>query len=176
MFINIIAAETTTMANVMASLMPGRAILLYNISNPIMLKMNATGIIGSIYLPNIVISAEGPSIFATHNAHIVMNIKPKDDVIKYSYDNNDLEKCIQEVGRGYKIQRYKGLGEMNPEQLWDTTLNPKTRSLIKVTIDDAANAERMISILMGDDIEARKKYINENANFNKIDDYEKYGA
>jgi len=75
---------------------------------------------------------------------------------------------ITEKQKGsYVIQRYKGLGEMNADQLWDTTMNPKTRMLCRVTLDDAAEAERLITTLMGDNIEARKEYISKHANFNK---------
>ncbi len=85
----------------------------------------------------------------------------------YAYSDSELQEAIDKVGRGYQIQRYKGLGEMNPEQLWDTTMNPETRTLLQVGIDDVTSAERMVSTLMGDNIEERKKYIAENANFNK---------
>ena len=71
----------------------------------------------------------------------------------------------------YKIQRYKGLGEMNPEPLWDTTMNPKTRNLIKVNINDAAIADRRIGVLMGDNVEPRKEWIDENVEFSLEDDY-----
>ena len=93
------------------------------------------------------------------------------DKVMYAYDDVELEKVAEEMGGKYDLQRYKGLGEMNPEQLWETTLNPETRQLMKVTIDDAAGAEKMISILMGSNIEARKAYINEHANFNKHDKF-----
>lgn len=63
------------------------------------------------------------------------------------------------------MQRYKGLGEMNPEQLWNTTMNPKTRNLIQITIEDAAKAEKMVSLLMGDVVEPRKKYMYKYAEF-----------
>lgn len=109
-----------------------------------------------------------------NNGHLYIGMPPlykieKGNYVKYAYNKNELEACIEEAGKGYKVQRYKGLGEMNPEQLWDTTLNPKTRSLIKVAIEDAAQAEVMITTLMGDNIDARKRYIYDNANFNKQD-------
>ncbi len=100
----------------------------------------------------------------------------KKDVIEYAYDDNELQAKIEKVGRGYSIQRYKGLGEMNPEQLWDTTMNPQTRILLQVTLEDAADADRMITTLMGDALESRKRYIQEYANFNKEDSFkEKIG-
>lgn len=87
------------------------------------------------------------------------------EVIKYAYSDEELEKAKKEVGKGALIQRYKGLGEMNPEQLWETTLNPETRTLIQVTIEDAAKAEKMVSLLMGDVVEPRKNYMYKYAEF-----------
>ncbi|WP_315115358.1 DNA topoisomerase IV subunit B [Clostridium intestinale] len=81
------------------------------------------------------------------------------EVHKYAYSDEELEKAKKEIGKGALIQRYKGLGEMNPEQLWQTTLNPESRTLLQVTIDDAAKAEKMVSLLMGDVVEPRKKYM-----------------
>ena len=72
----------------------------------------------------------------------------------------------------YKVQRYKGLGEMNPVPLWETTMDPKTRNLIKVSITDAALAEKRVSVLMGDVVEPRKEWINENVEFSLEDDYQ----
>ena len=92
-------------------------------------------------------------------------------ITEYAYTDKDLEEVKTKVGRGYQIQRYKGLGEMNPDQLWETTLNPEKRHLVQVNIDDAAEAERIITTLMGNSIDLRKKYIRKHANFNKEDNF-----
>ncbi|MEZ4357435.1 MAG: DNA topoisomerase subunit B [Eubacteriales bacterium] len=89
----------------------------------------------------------------------------------YAYDAKQLFEASKELGTPYNVQRYKGLGEMNPEQLWDTTMNPKNRSLIRVSLEDAAEAERMVTVLMGDKTESRKEYISEHVDFNKKDDF-----
>ncbi len=94
--------------------------------------------------------------------------------IKYAYSDKELLEYTKGK-KNYTIQRYKGLGEMNPEQLWETTLNPDNRSLIQVTIDDVAEVDRMVTVLMGDKVEPRKEYISENAEFNKKDLYESIG-
>ena len=97
----------------------------------------------------------------------------KKDLIKYAYDDPELDKITAELKTGYTIQRYKGLGEMNPTQLWDTTLNPRTRTLMRVTLEDIGESDRMVATLMGDNVEARKAFIYENANFNKVDSFAK---
>lgn len=85
--------------------------------------------------------------------------------MRYCYDDKELKIAIEKIGKGYSIQRYKGLGEMNPEQLWDTTLNPDGRILVQVTIDDAAEADRLVALLMGDKVEPRRDYIITHAKF-----------
>jgi len=87
----------------------------------------------------------------------------------YCYDDKALNETMKKLGKGATIQRYKGLGEMNPEQLWETTMDPANRMLVQVTVEDAAEAERRVSILMGDKVEPRREYITEYAEFNKED-------
>ncbi|MBE5757486.1 MAG: DNA gyrase subunit B [Clostridiales bacterium] len=109
--------------------------------------------------------------------HVYVAIAPlykiyKKGFEKYVYDEADYDDVVKEAGPGYNVTRFKGLGEMSYMQLWETTMNPSKRVLIRVTIDDVADAEEMITTLMGDNIEARKKYITANANFNKVDKFE----
>jgi len=89
----------------------------------------------------------------------------KKEIIEYAWSDDELAGAIKKIGKGYIIQRYKGLGEMNADQLWDTTMNPESRTLIRVKIDDAARAERRVTTLMGDKVEPRRKWIESNVAF-----------
>ena len=89
----------------------------------------------------------------------------------YCYDDTELPAALKKLGRGYTLQRYKGLGEMNPEQLWETTMNPNGRRMMQVSIEDFAEADRRITILMGDKVEPLREYISEYADFNKEDHF-----
>ncbi|MDY6074051.1 MAG: DNA gyrase subunit B [Eubacteriales bacterium] len=95
----------------------------------------------------------------------------KGDKFEYIYDDNELAKTIPLYGKGYSLQRYKGLGEMNPEQLWETTMDPAKRHLIQVTVEDAVYASDIISVLMGDKVDPRREYIQKHANFNRNDNF-----
>lgn len=108
--------------------------------------------------------------------HVYMGMPPlykvqKGNNVTYAYDDEELARITKGM-KGYTLQRYKGLGEMNPEQLWETTLNPENRSLVQVTIKDAAYVEHLVTLLMGDKVAPRKEYITEHANFNRVDSFE----
>ncbi|MER1985833.1 MAG: DNA topoisomerase IV subunit B [Solibacillus sp.] len=94
----------------------------------------------------------------------------KKAIIEYAWTDDELQSAIDKIGKGYIIQRYKGLGEMNADQLWDTTMNPETRTLIRVKIDDVMRAENRVRVLMGDKVEPRRKWIESNVNFGMEDE------
>ena len=95
--------------------------------------------------------------------------KERGKIIHYAFDEDELKKELKDLGKTAKISRYKGLGEMNPEQLWETTLNPVNRRMIQVTIDDTLEAERKLRILMSEQVEPRREFMMENIVFTDDD-------
>lgn len=110
------------------------------------------------------------------SGHVYIALPPLYKVAKgkeviYAWSDEELTKVKNKMGKGYEIQRYKGLGEMNATQLWETTMNPETRTLIQVSIEDAVLAEKRVSVLMGDKADVRRDWIEENVSFTLEDDY-----
>lgn len=91
--------------------------------------------------------------------------KGNKEIVEYAWTDIELEELRQKFGKGSLLQRYKGLGEMNADQLWETTMNPETRTLIRVTIEDLARAERRVNVLMGDKVPPRRQWIEDNVKF-----------
>lgn len=96
--------------------------------------------------------------------------KGKNEVIEYAWTDDELKDVQKKVGKGFILQRYKGLGEMNADQLWDTTMNPETRTLIRVEIDDELRSAKRVSTLMGDKVEPRRDWIEQNVEFGMHED------
>lgn len=96
--------------------------------------------------------------------------KGKNEVIEYAWTDDELKGVQKKVGKGFILQRYKGLGEMNADQLWDTTMNPETRTLIRVEIDDELRSAKRVSTLMGDKVEPRRDWIERHVEFGMQED------
>ena len=107
---------------------------------------------GHIYL------AQPPlfKVFKGKNANLVE---------KFAYDEDERDRLIAEMGPGCKVQRYKGLGEMDPPELWETTMNPATRTMLRVDLEDAVAADEVFTVLMGDKVEPRREFIEQNAKY-----------
>ena len=96
--------------------------------------------------------------------------KGKNEQVVYAWEEEELQQAIKKFKSGYMIQRYKGLGEMNADQLWETTMDPKTRTFIRVTVDDLARADKRVTTLMGDKVVPRRKWIEDNVEFSMVED------
>lgn len=112
---------------------------------------------------------EGKVYIAQPPLYKITKKSGKLSTIRYAWTDEQLQNYVKEM-KNYELQRYKGLGEMNPDQLWETTMNPETRTLLQVQIEDAAKAERRVSTLMGDKVDPRKRWIIENVDFTEYDE------
>ncbi|PTJ47594.1 toprim domain-containing protein, partial [Mammaliicoccus sciuri] len=96
--------------------------------------------------------------------------KGKSKQVEYAWTDEDLEVLMKKIGKGFTLQRYKGLGEMNADQLWETTMDPETRTLIRVSIDDEVRSQRRVTTLMGDKVEPRREWIERHVQFGMQED------
>src|SRR5699024_8061413 len=107
----------------------------------------------------------GKVYIALPPAYNIHTGKGKREKLIYAWEGEELEEAIKECKSRYMIQRYKGLGEMNADQLWETTMNPATRTLVRVTLDNVSQAERRVTTLMGDKVSPRRTWIEDNVEF-----------
>lgn len=113
---------------------------------------------------------EGKVFIAQPPLYKITRRSGKLETVRYAWTEEQLENYLKEFGKNYELQRYKGLGEMNPDQLWETTMNPEARTLLQVQIVDTAKAERRVSTLMGDKVDPRKNWIIENVDFTEYEE------
>src|SRR5699024_1174980 len=108
---------------------------------------------------------EGKIYIPLHQLYKISKRKGKNEQIQYAWEDEELEEALTKMKSGYIIQRYKGLGEMNADQLWETTMNPDSRTLIRVTLENMAQAERRVTTLMRDKVTPRRTWIENNVEF-----------
>ena len=96
--------------------------------------------------------------------------KGKSRTVEYAWTDEELEQLQRKLGKGFSLQRYKGLGEMNPDQLWETTMNPETRTLIRVQVEDEVRSSKRVTTLMGDKVAPRREWIENHVEFGLQED------